>query len=788
MNFEKILKILEYDKILLNVSKYCMSQGGAKQILETLPCTNCEKVNKLLLLTEEADKLLYKHALSPELNHEPIDEILSKMHLTTTLSMGELLYVARIFKISRNLKTMIEETPDDSIVLLKDMAFELGTDIRFEEDIARSIISENEMADNASFELREIRQAISAKNNNIRNTLNRYISNSSTSKYLQENIVTIRNGRYVIPVKSECKGQIGGLVHDQSSSGQTLFMEPFDVVQMNNELTTLKLDEVREIERILHEFSVRVSSESDILAHNNEIIINIDSIFAKAKYCHFNKCNKPILENNGNFNIIKGRHPLIDKDKVVPIDINLINNEKVLLITGPNTGGKTVSLKLIGLFSLITMSGIFPPCEYGSVINIYDKIFVDIGDMQSIENDLSTFSSHISNIVEITDNLTPNSLVLLDELGGGTDPSEGGALAVAVLEEILRIGANAVITTHYQELKEFAIRDKRIKCAAMDFNPSTYAPTYKIIMNSTGGSKALQIAKRLGLNARILDDAIKAMKPQIVEFNKVIDAAERAKSEAYAILDQAKTEKNLASSELIEIQKERAEIVELKNQLNEKLKRESAKLMRDYEEEADEAIKEIKSLIKKADERALFEAREIKSKMLKNLDVELDAPVTMRNIYDNTPLKLGDAVYVPKLDKNGIIAKLDDKKNKAIVKLGGISTTLQYDEIRKIVNHVERKIMENSVVHKFTDVSESIVPLELNVRGQTVNEALYNIDTYINQCLSEGYKEVRIVHGKGTGALRKAVGEHLKQYACIEKFRLGKYGEGDDGVTIVRFK
>lgn len=788
MNNKKILNTLEYDKILLNVSKYCMSQAGVESVLNILPYTELDKVRDSLVKTEEADKILFKFALLPELSYEPIDEILKKARAAVTLDMGELLAVARVFKISRNVKSLIDDLPDESITLLRDIVFELGTDARFEEDVARAIISENEMSDNATYELHEIRKAIAAKNSNLRNVLNKYLSSASTSKYLRENIVTIRNGRYVIPVKSECRGQIAGLVHDQSASGQTLFVEPFDVVQMNNELTTLKLEEAREIERILREFSVRVSGETEILAHNNDIITELDSVFAKAKYCHVNKCNKPDIGINGEFKIIKGRHPLIDKDKVVPIDINLDNGEKVLLITGPNTGGKTVSLKLIGLFSLMTMAGIFPPCEYGSVINIFDNIFADIGDMQSIENELSTFSSHIGNIVDITDNLTPNSLVLLDELGGGTDPAEGGALAVAVLAEILRADASAVITTHYRELKEYAIKDKRIKCAAMDFNAATYAPTYKIIMNSTGGSKALQIAERLGLKRRILDDALNAMAPQTLKFNEIIDAAERAKSEAYALLDQAKSDKAIIDAELIKIDKERAEISELKDKLNEKLKREASRLMREYADEADEIIDEIKALIIKADEQSLFKARELKSKMIKKLDIETVAPVKIKNIYDNSPLRTGDLVYVPRLDKNGEITRIDEKKKEAAVRLGGVSTTLKYEDIRKIVKQNTDKPIDNAVIHKFTDVAATAVPLELNVRGQTVDEALYNIDSYINACMSEGYREVRIVHGKGTGALRKAVSEHLKKYACIEKFRLGKYGEGDDGVTIVRFK
>lgn len=788
MNYEKILNTLEYDKILLNVSKYCMSQAGVESVLNILPYTEFDKVRDSLLKTEEADKILFKFALSPELSYEPIDETLKKACAAVTLDMGELLAIARVFKVSRNIQSLIDDVPDESIVLLRDIVFELGTDIRFEEDVARAIISENEMSDNASYELHEIRKAIASKNANLRSVLNKYISSASTSKYLRENIVTIRNGRYVIPVKSECKGQIGGLIHDQSASGQTLFVEPFDVVQMNNELTTLKLEETREIERILREFSIRVSGATEILARNNDIITELDTVFAKAKYCHANKSNKPGIGVNGDFKIIKGRHPLIDKDKVVPIDVNLDNGEKVLLITGPNTGGKTVSLKLIGLFSLMTMAGIFPPCEYGSVINIFDNIFADIGDMQSIENELSTFSSHIGNIVDITDNLTPNSLVLLDELGGGTDPAEGGALAVAVLAEILRAGACAVITTHYRELKEYAIKDKRIKCAAMDFNATTYAPTYKIIMNSTGGSKALQIAERLGLKRRILDDALNAMAPQTLQFNEIIDAAERAKSEAYALFDQAKTDKAVIDAELIKIDKERAEISELKDKLNEKLKREASRLMREYADEADEIIDEIKALIKKADEQSLFKARELKSKMVKKLDIKTVAPVKIKNVYDNSPLKAGDLVYVPRLDKNGEITRIDEKKKEVAVRLGGVSTTLKFEDIRKIVKQNTDKPKDNAIIHKFGDVAATTVPLELNVRGQTVDEALYNIDNYINTCMSEGYREVRIVHGKGTGALRKAVGEHLKKYMCIEKFRLGKYGEGDDGVTIVRFK
>lgn len=785
------LNTLEYDKVLERVSKFCMSKNGQLRVLQLKPFDKISDVEYALNTTTEAYKLAYTHVAAIELSHENIDEILKKANVSSALSMQELLDVARVLKISRQAKQIIESINDNEIINLKEIVFQITSHQDIELEIEKAIISGSEMSDNASYELKEIRAAIAACNGRLRRTLNSYISSSDYSKYLQENIVTMRNGRYVIPVKSEYKSQIGGLVHDRSATGKALYIEPFDVVQANNELTELKLNENREIERILSALTNRVKGELENIAKNSDILINLDVIFAIAAYSYRNKCNKPIIDTDGEIKIINGRHPLIDKDTVVPVSLSLNDGERILLVTGPNTGGKTVSLKLTGLLTLMTMTGIFPPLSEGSKINVFSSVFADIGDLQSIENSLSTFSSHITNIVKVTDNIDSNSLVLFDELGGGTDPDEGAALAVAVLKHILNKGATAIITTHYNKLKDYALTDKRIKCASMDFDPVTYAPTYKLVMNSSGGSKALKIAERLGLNKAILDEAYSQIDPEKRQIGEILESAEKARASALMALEDAEKDRRKAETYLNSIEKKAEQLDEKNAMLDAKLKREAHLLLNDYISEADELIDELKEELKKGDERALFAARNIKSQIKKTLEYESNATVNKKLVFTDSPIEIGDEVFVSSLSKTATVTKIDEKSGRIDIKLGALSTTVKVDDVKKISGSVKpQNKTQNTAIRLVREESEigKAPSAEIDVRGQQAQEAIYNVDNFIDKCLISGYNEVRIVHGKGTGVLRRAIGEHFRTHRNIKTYRLGKYGEGEDGVTIAELK
>ena len=579
---EKTIYSLEFNKIREILKDFAVSQSGKKSILSMMPAEGLSAVNNLLDEVYQADKILYEYAESPDFSFDDIKEVIDKADKNITLTMSELLKVARVMKISRLAAESIGKINSTEIELIKDYANMLFADILLENDIYKSILGENEMADNASAELKRIRDAITKLNITIKNKLNMFVTSPTYSKYLQDSIVTIRNNRFVIPVKSEFKNNIQGLIHDQSSSGKAVFVEPFQIVQLNNEIATLRISESLEIERILKAFTIRVGGEADNIRQNFNVLTDLDVIFAKALYAHSLKAERPVINNDGIIVIKNGRHPLIDKDKVVPITLAIEQGKKVFMVTGPNTGGKTVTLKLIGLFSIMAMCGIFPPCEYGSKIAIYNQIFSDIGDEQSIEQSLSTFSSHLVNIVDITNNADSNTLVLIDELGAGTDPIEGASLALAVTEKLVQSGATSVITTHYQQMKEYALTHDIVECASMDFDPVTFAPTYKLLLGGTGSSNAIQIAQRLGLDKNIVARAKSLLSEDKVQFDAIILSAERARRQANA----EKAEIERLKMEIVKehnLARQGREIVESeRKKLNETMRKEAKRILQDY--------------------------------------------------------------------------------------------------------------------------------------------------------------------------------------------------------------
>ncbi len=779
----KSLKVLEYDKILLQVANYTSSQLAKNTVLSIKPSIQLEEAEHLLNLTGQAIEILYEHLASPSFSLDEMESILDSAQRHMTLSCGDIIKVGRLLRTARLAFSTIDKINSDSIQDIKDIANLFFYDNELESNIYSSILSDNEVSDNASSALKSIRQSIKACNEKIRQKLNSYVTSASYSSYLQDSLITMRNNRYVIPVKSEYVKQVSGLVHDQSSSGSTVYIEPMAVVEMNNQLRGLCAEESNEIERILQYFSQKINICCENLRDTYERLAYLDSIFAKARYAQEIRGNYVQLNKDGYVDIILGRHPLIDKQKVVPVSISIGNGYNTLMITGPNTGGKTVCLKLVGILSLMAASGIFPPCSADSKLAVFDNIFCDIGDEQNIEQSLSTFSSHMTNLIYICDHVTPNCLLLLDELGVGTDPTEGSALAISLIEYFKNKGCKTVTSTHYSELKEYSLVTDGVVSAGMDFDPLTFAPTYKLIMGQSSSSNALEIASALGLKKHIIQSARGRLSKEKIAFDNVIRGAERSRRLAKEYEDKAKQnyEKTLESTHMAEIALE--EVNEQKRKLEEKLKKGAKELLYDYLEEADELIENIKECVRKGDESALFEARKLRKK-LADMTVEEQKPVK-KIIPEKGKIQVGDRVFISSLNNDGEVLSINEKKGECQVKVGILTTNIKLSACQKIVDNREKQDAKVTVVKEFSNKAFSF---ELNLIGQRVDEALFNLDAYLSEAVLHNCNEVRIVHGKGTGILRKAVHEYLSSSPIIAEFRLGKYGEGETGVTIATLK
>lgn len=783
MTSEKELKSLEFDKILKILSGYVFSEPARNRILAIKPENSLKKAQEMLERTVQADRTAYEFCCSPSFSVDDISDYIVALRKDATLSCKALLQIARVLSCAKNFRLSVSKLPEGECPYIVEYAQNMFTDSEAEKRISESVMNENELYDGASAKLREIRQAIRRTNDKIKQKLNGYIS-GGYSKYLQDNIVTMRGDRYVIPVKSECQGQIPGLVHDRSSTGATVFIEPLAVVELNNELRGLLSDEQNEIAVILQSLSFMLSQIADGIERSFNLITEVDCIFAKARYARDIKAVAPLLNGDGIIDIRKGRHPLIDAKKVVPVDVRLGENFKVLLITGPNTGGKTVTLKLVGLLSLMASSGMYVPCEENSRLAVFDGVYCDIGDEQSIEQNLSTFSSHTVNLIRITSQADYNSLVLLDELGAGTDPAEGSALAIAVIEYLLERNCRCITTTHYNELKEYSYRAKGVSNASMDFDPETFAPVYRLLIGVSGSSNALKIAEKLGLPEEITKKANSLLSEEKVSFDSIIAAAESSRRDADESRKRAAEYEQKAKEEYMRAEKLSAEAQEKNRKLEEKLTKKANELLGDYMNEADEIIEQIREDLKKGDEQALFEARK-KRKRLENLGyAKKEEETEERFEKESGEIAVGDSVFVKKLKSTARVEKIDTKKRRYTVVCGNLTTIVGFDDVSKVKITQEKKTLKRRVL---PDTTEGC-PHEINVIGQTVDEASFNVDSYLSRAMLCGLKEVRIVHGKGSGALRAGLKTFLSNHPAVQSFRLGKYGEGEDGVTVVTLK
>lgn len=678
---QKSLTTLEYPKILDRLATFAQSQGGKKKASELVPYEKISDALHALNETAEADRVLFEYSLSPSFAVDDIGDILVKAKKGATLAIPDIMKVGRSLRVSRRLKYTIDKVKD--CPLLADMAMGLFENETLEKKIFDAFLSETEVADNASNELRAIRIRIRKLNDNVRSKLQLFITSPKYSKYLQDNIITVRGDRYVIPVKSDCKGTIPGLVHDQSASGSTLFVEPMQIVELNNELKVELVNEQLEIEKILRNFSNQIEGCADGITYSYNTVVDMDMVFAKAQLAREYKATKPELNEDGVIDIRAGRHPLIDQKKVVPVSLALKKDEKMLLITGPNTGGKTVTLKLVGLFTLMTMSGLFIPAKSAN-LSIFDGVYSDIGDEQSIEQSLSTFSSHIKNTIGILDVITDKSLVLFDELGAGTDPGEGAALAVSIAEYLLRVGAKSFITSHFNDLKEFSLVTKGVVAASMEFDSNTFCPTYKLVMGAIGSSNALAIAKKLGLSDEIIENAKSKISVEKRQFDNVLTAAEKTRMKAAELVSEASIDRENAAKALKDAEIEKKRIEEKREKLDESIRKETKRLIENSVEEANDILEQIKEILNKpqVEDKDLFEARKLK-KQLENMTADYEKEAVVEDVKDDSPLKIGDNVFVKSLQKKGKLTSVN-QRGEAVVAFGKLTTKVKKDDYYKV--------------------------------------------------------------------------------------------------------
>lgn len=678
---QKSLTTLEYPKILDRLATFAQSQGGKKKASELVPYEKIADALHALNETAEADRVLFEYSLSPSFAVDDIGDILVKAKKGATLAIPDIMKVGRSLRVSRRLKYTIDKVKD--CPLLADMAMGLFENETLEKKIFDAFLSETEVADNASNELRAIRIRIRKLNDNVRSKLQLFITSPQYSKYLQDNIITVRGDRYVIPVKSDCKGTIPGLVHDQSASGSTLFVEPMQIVELNNELKVELVNEQLEIEKILRNFSNQIEGCADGITYSYNTVVDMDMVFAKAQLAREYKATKPELNEDGVIDIRAGRHPLIDQKKVVPVSLALKKDEKMLLITGPNTGGKTVTLKLVGLFTLMAMSGLFIPAKSAN-LSIFDGVYSDIGDEQSIEQSLSTFSSHIKNTIGILDVITDKSLVLFDELGAGTDPGEGAALAVSIAEYLLRVGAKSFITSHFNDLKEFSLVTKGVVAASMEFDSNTFCPTYKLVMGAIGSSNALAIAKKLGLSDEIIENAKSKISVEKRQFDNVLTAAEKTRMKAAELVSEASIDRENAAKALKDAEIEKKRIEEKREKLDESIRKETKRLIENSVEEANDILEQIKEILNKpqVEDKDLFEARKLK-KQLENMTADYEKEAVVEDVKDDSPLKIGDNVFVKSLQNKGKLTSVN-QRGEAVVAFGKLTTKVKKDDYYKV--------------------------------------------------------------------------------------------------------
>ncbi len=790
--YKKSLKTLELDAVLEILAEHAVSDGAKKLALSLSPSHDIREVRSGIEKTGAARKLIGYKGTPSFSGVCDVSVSLRRASIGGNLNPSELLHIADILKTARSAQSYLEDDRKSEKTSLDGLFAMLYIDKAFEDKIRNAILSPEEIADGASSELLAIRRKMRRSGEKIREVLAHIISSPSHSKYLQETIITQRSGRYVVPVKSEYRGEIKGLVHDISSTGATVFIEPLQVVELNNLMRELEAEEKKEIERILAQLSAEASEISEGLERDFEVLTELDLIFAKGNMSYTLNGEAPTVNDKGIVNLINARHPLLNKDTTVPVSIRLGRDFDTLVITGPNTGGKTVSLKTVGLLTLMAECGMYIPCDYGSEISVFNKIYADIGDEQSIEQSLSTFSSHMKNIVEIIDGADDKSLVLVDELGAGTDPVEGAALAVSIIEYIKSLGAKTIATTHYAELKSFALITERVENGSCEFDVKTLKPTYRLLIGIPGKSNAFAISKRLGLPEHIIDNAGALVEREDKRFDEILSRLE----EKQKALDTELTRANDMRAD-IENRKKKNEQFERelearKVSVIEKAREDAEKILKDAREAAEKALDEIKEIRKlekkKADRNRINEAQ---SELKRGLN-EAEKGI-IRSKPRPTPkplprkLRAGDTVELCELGLQGTVIEVSEKTGALIVQAGIMKVTARPEEVSLIEESGEKTVKE-FIAKKKAELRNISVKPEVDLRGMTADEAEYTLGMYLDNAFLAKLPSVTIIHGKGTGVLRKSVHTYLRSHPHIKSWRLGVFGEGEDGVTIAELR
>ena len=784
------LEKLEFNKIIEILNTYCVTSEGKNIANALIPSNNYNKVKEMLDETNEAVNLIYKNSAPTFYNFFDISLSIKNLKSGISLSIPSILNLNKILKNALELKNYFEKDyiESSSFPILSVLFNNLYTNKSIIDEIDKCISVEATIEDNASYELKNIRKKQKNLEQDIRKKLNDMI-HSSLSKYLQDNIITIRNDRFVIPVKEEYRQQVKGFVHDISNAGSTLFIEPISIFEMNNEINKLKLEEDLEIEKIIQKLSFLFEPYLLELENDVSLIGKLDFIFAKAKYSKITDGIKPILNTKKEINLINAKHPLIDTKKVVPISLSLGNNFSTLLITGPNTGGKTVALKTVGLLTCMTCSGLNIPASNGSSIYVFDKIFTDIGDEQSIQASLSTFSSHILNIVNILKNITKNSLVLVDELGSGTDPIEGAHLAISILEYLYNLGTLTIATTHYQELKQYALITPGFENASVEFDINTLKPTYKLLVGIPGKSNAFEISKNLGIPDSIINKAKSMMSKEQISFEELLkniydqkSEIEKEKEEINIKLQNISNLENSLLTDTRRLKKQEQEIID-----NAKIK--ARNILLDAKEDANDIIKTLNHIsdIKSAENARNELNKKINALHLSSTSNKKEEVLTNSSLLDINDIKPNTTVFVRKFNQNGLILSIPSKSNEVQVQIGIIKTNVNINELEK--PHQDTKNTEKTLSSTYSNLSKAKhIKSEINVIGLNVEEAVFVVDKFLDDASLSKLNNVRIIHGKGTGKLMKGIHAFLKTNPHVKSYRMGIYGEGEMGVTIVELR
>lgn len=782
---QRVLKTLEYEKVIGLLTEKATSSLGKEKAGQLLPFTNIDEVRYAQQATFEGATALRLKGSVPLGGIRDIRGAVQRARLGSMLAPMELLDIASTIFAGRRLKIfLLDLCEDEALPILQGHAEQLHGLRELEVEIKRCIDENGEVMDGASVELRQIRQEVRQLEARIREKLDQMIRSSSYQKMLMENIVTIRGDRFVIPVKQEYRHVFGGIVHDQSASGATLFIEPEVIVSMNNKLRELRLREEREVERILFMLTEQVAAAVEELKGNIEVLAELDFIFAKAQLAYSMKATAPKLNDRGYIRLKKARHPLIPQSSVVPIDLELGKEYSAIVVTGPNTGGKTVSIKTIGLFSLMAMAGLQIPAEEDSEMSVFSSVFADIGDEQSIEQSLSTFSSHMTNIIHILQTMDERSLVLFDELGAGTDPTEGAALAMAIIDHVIQKGARLVATTHYSELKAYAYDRPEVINASVEFDVETLRPTYRLLIGVPGRSNAFAIAKRLGLSAEIIEKARQSISEEENQVETMIASLERNKKSAEEERQQAEALRNEAEQLRRQLEEERQRFAEEKNSMMEKAEEEARIAVQLAKEEADAIIRELRAMMDEGvevKEHRLIEAK----KRLGNAVLELEKEKVKKpaKAVRAAQIKVGDEVMVTSFGQKGtVLEKVND--HEFLVQIGIMKMKVKKEDMHVLTSAKTQPAATYTTVNR----RQSDVKMELDLRGYNVEDGIREIDQYLDEVLLAGLHSVSIIHGHGTGVLRKGVHEYLRNHRHVKSFRLGGQGEGGVGATIVELK